>query len=131
MLHSLPAELQELVCHRLGIQDLSLVSKSGKPAEEDGGDHHPDGKVEMLVTVGNQHRVLAESVYHNIDEAAMEAELYIHCIALEHLEHPVGVFVERFARQLWAGQTVFFANADITHPIHPVGSNTVTLGKGK
>ena len=85
----------------------------------------------MLIAVGDQHRVLAKTIHYHIEKGAVEAELYIHCVTLEHLEHPVGVLVERFSRQLRAGKTSFLANANVGHPVYPVGCNTMTLGKGK
>jgi hypothetical protein len=37
--------------------------------------------------------------------------------------------MEGFACQLRAGEPLFLANANIAHPVHPVGGDTVALGK--
>ena len=68
-----------------------------------------NGEIEKFLAVGDQHRILAKPIHHHIDEAAVEAELYVHCVTLEHLEHSVGVLMECLTRQFRAGRSCFFA----------------------
>ena len=57
----------------------------------------------MLLSVGNQQNLPAESVDDHIDKLVVETELYINSIAGKHLKQPVCVVNQCFAGKLWMG----------------------------
>ena len=69
-----------LVNHTLGMQNLGHAAETDNPTEEHGGNSHVDGEDEMIFPVGNQHRILTETVDDDIEQYLVKTQFHIHRI---------------------------------------------------
>ena len=122
------AKVDILIDHRLGVEDLGFAAEAHQPAQKHGRYGNTDSEYEMIAAVWDKHGVSAETVHDNIGQIPVKAELYIHRIAGVHLEQAVGMFGQRITGELRAGDSFFLGQGNVTHPVYPVGGDTVALG---